>query len=50
MEGLDTLMKFTLTEIKLEERKNVTYTWNFRLKLASGKYCNLIQNDNFRIR
>jgi DNA-binding CsgD family transcriptional regulator len=44
MQGLDTLMKFTLTEIAVENRKNVTYTWNFRLKLGSGKYCNLIQN------
>lgn len=44
LKALNELMVFTLNEIPLEERKNMSYTWNYRLKNARGVYVNIIQN------
>ena len=42
--ALNELMDFTLKEISIEERKNMSYTWNFRFKDSKDKYVNIIQN------
>lgn len=42
--ALKDLMRFTLSEIKPDERGLMSYTWNFRLKHGSGNYVNIIQN------
>jgi len=44
LKALNDLMDFTLNEISLEERKRMSYTWNYRLKNMDGKYVNIIQN------
>jgi len=42
--ALNTLMKFTVNEISVKDRKQMSYTWNYRLKDAKGDYVNIIQN------
>jgi DNA-binding CsgD family transcriptional regulator len=42
--ALNDLMEFTLGEIPINKRKDVNYTWNFRIKNADGIYVNVIQN------
>lgn len=42
--ALNNLMEFTLKEIPVEKRKDANYTWNYRIKNASGVYVNVIQN------
>jgi len=44
LQALNSLMKFTLSEIPQEKRKDASYTWNFRFKNAQGTYVNIIQN------
>ncbi|MBL86265.1 MAG: helix-turn-helix transcriptional regulator [Winogradskyella sp.] len=44
LQALNSLMKFTLSEIPKEKRKDASYTWNFRFKNAQGTYVNIIQN------
>ena len=44
LKALNDLMDFTLNEIGLEERKRMSYTWNYRLKNLEGNYVNIIQN------
>lgn len=44
LQALNSLMKFTLSEIPKEKRKGASYTWNFRFKNAQGTYVNIIQN------
>ena len=42
--ALNYLMNFTVNEISVEDRKKMSYTWNYRLKNAKGNYVNIIQN------
>jgi len=44
LKALNELMIFTLKEIDIEDRKRMSYTWNYRLKNQKGKYVNIIQN------
>lgn len=39
------LMDFTMKEVKLEDRKRLSYTWNLRIKNASGNYLNLYKHQ-----
>lgn len=41
---LQNLMVFTMTELSDEQRKRMSYTWNYRIKNAKGNYVNIIQN------
>ena len=42
--ALKDLMNYTLSEIHVEERKQMSYSWNYRFKNAKGVYVNIIQN------
>lgn len=44
IECLKSLMTFTMTELSDEQRKRMSYTWNYRIKNAQGKYITIIQN------
>lgn len=44
LRGLNELMEFTTKEIPLEERNQMSYTWNYRLKNDKDEYVNIIQN------
>lgn len=41
---LNELMTFTMNELDDEKRKRMSYTWNYRIKNAKGKYITIIQN------
>lgn len=41
---LEDLMIFTMNELNDEQRKRMSYTWNYRIKNAKGNYINIIQN------
>ena len=42
--AMDNLMKFTLSEIAENDRHKLSYTWNYRFKIANENYVNIIQN------
>ncbi|MEQ9231946.1 MAG: LuxR C-terminal-related transcriptional regulator, partial [Cyclobacteriaceae bacterium] len=42
--SLQDLMNFTLAEIPREDRKRMTYTWNYRVRDGRGTYKNIIQH------
>ena len=44
LESLNELMRFTMSEIPLERRKLMSYTWNYRFKNRDDEYVNIIQN------
>jgi len=44
LKALNELMNFTVGEIPVEDRKRMSYTWNYRFKNAEGEYVNIIQN------
>lgn len=44
LQALEGLMKFTLSEITEEDRRLMSYTWNYRLRKNDGGYVNVIQN------
>lgn len=44
LQAMNELMKFTLAEIPVDERHQMSYTWNYRLKNAEDNYINIIQN------
>ncbi len=44
LQALNSLMKFTLSEIPKEKRQDASYTWNFRFKNAQNIYVNVVQN------
>ena len=44
LSALNELMDFTLKEIPINERRNMSYTWNFRFKNSTDNYVNIIQN------
>ena len=41
---LKELMTFTMKELTDEQRKRMSYTWNYRMKNAKGEYVTVIQN------
>ncbi len=42
--ALNDLMNFTINEISVEDRKQMSYTWNYRFKNSRNEYVNIIQN------
>ena len=44
LQALNELMSFTLSNISLEERGKMSYTWNYRFKNNKDEYVNIIQN------
>jgi DNA-binding CsgD family transcriptional regulator len=42
--ALKDLMSFTIDEIDITQRKNVSYTWNYRFRNADDDYVTIIQN------
>ena len=44
IKSLQDLMVFTMTELNDDQRKRMSYTWNYRIKDSNGKYVNIIQN------
>ena len=44
LQALGELMNFTLTNIAVEDRPKMSYTWNYRIKNAKDVYVNVIQN------
>lgn len=42
--ALNELMNFTLADIALSDRGNMSYTWNYRFKNSNEEYVNIIQN------
>jgi DNA-binding CsgD family transcriptional regulator len=44
LKSLNDLMTFTMTELNDEQRKKMSYTWNYRIKTTNNKYVNIIQN------
>lgn len=44
LEGLKSLMDFTLKETSVQQRVHMSYTWNYKLKNKKGDYINVIQN------
>ena len=41
---LQDLMEFTMNHLTSEQRKKISYSWNYRIKNAQGKYVTIIQN------
>ena len=41
---LQELMEFTMNQLSNEQRKKISYSWNYRVKNAKGKYVTIIQN------
>ena len=44
LESLQSLMNFTMSELNDEQRKRMSYTWNYRMKNGKGDYITIIQN------
>lgn len=44
LECLKSLMSFTMDELDDEQRKRMSYTWNYRIKNGKKKYITIIQN------
>lgn len=44
IKSLQNLMQFTMSELNDEQRKKMSYTWNYRIKNADGVYVNVVQN------
>lgn len=44
LKSLTDLMIFTMTELNDDQRKRMSYTWNYRIKNADSSYVNIIQN------
>ncbi len=44
IQSLKDLMVYTMQNIALEDRRRMTYTWNYRVKDGSGVYKNIIQH------
>ena len=41
---LQDLMQFTMNNLSDEQRLRMSYTWNYRIRNAKGKYITIIQN------
>ena len=44
LKSLTNLMVFTMSELTDEQRKRMSYTWNYRIKITDGSYVNIVQN------
>lgn len=44
IKSLQQLMAFTMAELNEDQRKRMSYTWNYRIKNGDDKYVNIIQN------
>ena len=44
LQSLKDLMIFTMSNIALEDRRRMTYTWNYRIKDGNERYKNIIQH------
>ena len=44
LKSLQDLMEFTMGNIPLEDRRRITYTWNYRIKSGNGIYKSIIQH------
>ena len=44
LSALNELMNFTIKELLVLEREQMSYTWNYRFKNNKGHYVNIIQN------
>ena len=44
LESLNDLMAFTLEHVDIADRKRVSYTWNYKIKIENGEYKNLVQH------
>ncbi|MEO8935005.1 MAG: helix-turn-helix transcriptional regulator [Xanthomarina sp.] len=44
LQSLNDLMVYTLSDVPINLRHRMCYTWNYRLKNAEGIYVNIIQN------
>ena len=44
LKSLQDLMEFTMSNIALEDRRRMTYTWNYRIKSGDGNFKNIIQH------
>ncbi|OZV69936.1 LuxR C-terminal-related transcriptional regulator [Winogradskyella aurantia] len=44
LKALNDLMNYTLSSIAVEDRNNMTYTWNYRLRNGNDDYVNIVQN------
>lgn len=44
LQALNELMNFTLNSISIEDRRRMSYTWNYRIKNAKDEYVNIVQN------
>lgn len=45
LKALEDLMIFTMTEIPIEDRPNLSYTWNMRIKNSKGEYFNAFEHQ-----
>lgn len=41
---LKELMEFTMSELSDDQRRHMSYTWNYRIKNGNGEYVNIVQN------
>ena len=44
LKALNELMEYTLKEISFDDRKRMSYTWNYRFRNLEENYVNIIQN------
>ncbi len=43
---LNDLMVYTMTEIPVEKRLRLSYTWNFRIRTVKGNYVHIFENQS----
>ena len=44
LQSLNDLMQFTMSEIEVLDRKKISYTWNYRIKMQDGNYRPVLQH------
>ena len=44
IQSLTDLMEFTMDKVSIEDRKRVSYSWNYQIKIADGTYRPLLQH------
>ena len=44
LQALNELMSFTLKNTNIDDRRRMSYTWNYRLKNSKDDYVNIVQN------
>ena len=45
MKALEGLMIFTMTQVKVEDRTKLNYTWNYIVKNIKGEYLNVLEHQ-----